>query len=146
MLRPTHLVFAALGLALAACSQPQQQAETPPATTVETAAARAVVINAPAPGARVTSPLVVEGAAPGDWYFEAQFPAKLIGADGAVIAEAPAMSQSDWMTEAPVPYRAQLTFSVTQDTPATLVLQEDMPADNAHPRETSIPVVLVRTN
>lgn len=145
MLRPTTLVLAALGLALATCSQPQQQAQTPP-TTAETASTGAVVINAPASGARVTSPLVVEGTAPGDWYFEAQFPAKLIGADGAIIAEAPAVSQSDWMTEAPVPYRAQLTFSVAQDTPATLVLQEDMPADNANPRETSIPVVLVRTN
>jgi len=30
-----------------------------------------------------------------------------------------------------------------QDTPATLVLQEDMPADNASPREITIPVVLV---
>jgi hypothetical protein len=91
----------------------------------------------------VASPLVVEGAAPGDWYFEAQFPAKLVGADGTVLAEAPALAQSDWMTEAPVPYRAEFSFNVTQDTPATLVLQEDMPADNASPRETSIPVVLV---
>jgi Immunoglobulin-like domain of bacterial spore germination len=142
ILRLTHFAIAALGLSLAACSPPPQQTETP-ATTVETANTSSVVISAPASGARVTSPLVVEGTAPGDWYFEAQFPAKLVGADGAVIAQAPAISQSDWMTEAPVPYRAQLSFSVTQDTPATLVLQEDMPADNASPRETSIPVVLV---
>jgi hypothetical protein len=141
MLRLTHLAVAAFGLSLAACSPPPQQAETP-ATAVE-ASTSAVTISAPASGARVTSPLVVEGTAPGDWYFEAQFPAELRGADGAVIAEAPAVAQSDWMTEAPVPYRSQLTFNVTQDTPATLVLQEDMPADNASPRETSIPVVLV---
>ncbi|MBK8545595.1 MAG: hypothetical protein IPL62_19945 [Caulobacteraceae bacterium] len=93
--------------------------------------------------ARVTSPFVVEGLAPGDWYFEAQFVAKLVGADGAVIAEAPARAQSDWMTEAPVRYRAEFTFNVTQDTPATLVLQEDMPADNTSPREITIPVMLV---
>jgi hypothetical protein len=131
---------------LAACSpSPQQQAETP-ATSADVASTSAVIISAPTSGTRVTSPLVVEGTAPGDWYFEAQFPAKLVGADGTVIAEAPAMAQSDWMTEAPVPYRAQLTFNVTQDTPATLVLQEDMPADNASPRETSIPVVLVPAN
>ena len=142
MLRLSHLAVAAFGLSFAACSPPPQQAEAP-ITTAEVANTSAVIISAPASGARVTSPLVVEGTAPGDWYFEAQFPAKLVGADGAIIAEAPAMSQSDWMTEAPVAYRAQLTFEVAQETPATLVLQEDMPADNAHPRETSIPVVLV---
>ena len=44
---------------------------------------------------------------------------------------------------APVPYRAEFTFSVTQETAATIVLQEDMPADNANPREVSVPVGLV---
>ena len=128
--------------ALAGCSQPQQPAETPPATTEAVAGPR-VVISTPTSGARVTSPLVVEGTAPGDWYFEAQFVGQLRGADGAVLAEAPARAQEDWMTEAPVPYRAEFTFNVTQDTPATIVLQEDMPADNANPREVSVPVVLV---
>lgn len=139
MSRTTHFALAALAFALAACTPPQQAAEAP-AETPETASA--VVINTPAAGARVASPLVVEGTAPGDWYFEAQFPAQLVGADGGLIAEAPARSQSNWMTEAPVPYRAEFSFTVTEETPATLVLQEDMPADNANPREVRIPVVL----
>ncbi|MEQ1816961.1 MAG: Gmad2 immunoglobulin-like domain-containing protein, partial [Terricaulis sp.] len=130
-------------LALAACSPPAPPAETPPPATTDEAATPGVVIDSLQAGARVTSPFAVEGAAPGDWYFEAQFAAKLVGADGATIAEAPARAQSDWMTEAPVRYRAEFTFAVTQETPATLVLQEDMPADNAHPREVTIPVVLV---
>lgn len=139
-----RFIAAACVLALAACSQPQPTAEPEtPATTTEAAAATEVTTDGLAAGARVTSPFVVEGAAPGDWYFEAQFEAKLLVADGAVIAEAPARAQSDWMTEAPVRYRAEFTFNVTQDTPATLVLQEDMPADNAAPREVTIPVVLV---
>jgi hypothetical protein len=146
MLRTLRFVVAAV--ALAACSPPEQQqpAEQPATTTAAEPALSGptlVVVSAPLAGARVTSPLQVEGSAPGDWYFEAQFYSKLIGADGAVLAEAPAMAQSEWMTEAPVAFRAQLTFNVTQDTPATLVLQEDMPADNANPREVSIPVVLV---
>ncbi len=144
------LRFVVVAAALAACSPPEQQQPQPaepPATTTAAEPALSgpslVVVSAPLAGARVTSPLQVEGAAPGDWYFEAQFPVKLVGADGAVLAEAPAMSQSDWMTEAPVAYRARLTFSVAQETPATLVLQEDMPADNANPREITVPVVLV---
>jgi hypothetical protein len=139
MLR-TILTAAACAGALLACSPPQQ-AEAP-APVVETASTASVIVNTPASGARVTSPLVVEGTAPGDWYFEAQFVAQLRGADGALLAEAPALAQSDWMTEAPVPYRAEFSFSVTQETPATIVLQEDMPADNAQPREVTIPVVL----
>lgn len=139
MLR-TILTAAACAGALLACSPPQQTEA--PAPVVETASAASVIVNTPASGARVTSPLVVEGTAPGDWYFEAQFVAQLRGADGALLAEAPALAQSDWMTEAPVPYRAEFTFSVTQETPATIVLQEDMPADNAQPREVTIPVVL----
>lgn len=141
MLRTT--LVAACMAALFACSPPQAPpAETPPDTS-EAAGAPMVLVTTPASGARVTSPLVVEGTAPGDWYFEAQFVGQLRGADGALLAEAPARAQEDWMTEAPVPYRAAFTFSVTQETPATIVLQEDMPADNANPREVTIPVVLV---
>jgi len=135
-------IFAAMcAAALVSCSQPQQAPETPANT--EAASATGVIITTPTSGARVTSPLVVEGTAPGDWYFEAQFVGQLRGADGAVLAEAPARAQEEWMTEAPVPYRAEFTFSVTQDTPATIVLQEDMPADEANPREVMIQVVLV---
>ena len=47
------------------------------------------------------------------------------------------------MTEAPVRFRGELNFRVTQDTPATLVLQEDMPGEGATPREFTLPVVLV---
>jgi hypothetical protein len=145
MRRTTHVIAAAIAALLAACSQPQppQPAEPAPAAIAEQSN---VIVNAPAPGERVTSPLVVEGTATGDWYFEAQFPAKLVGADGAVLSEAPALAQREWMTEAPVPFRAELAFNVTQETAATLVLQEDMPADNASPREVTVPVVLVPAN
>lgn len=147
------LAFAAL-LALAACSP----AATRTASTATTAAAAqfnnadGVTIEAPETGARVTSPLVATGVAPANWYFEAQFQAKLVGADGVVIAEAPAMSQEDWTNGNPAhPFRAELAFNVTSDTPATLVLREDMPdaerdldpGQTPQPtREVLIPVVL----
>ncbi len=140
MLRTTRFIAATVCvLAIAACSRPQEAPALDAESTVETPS---VVIATPTSGARVTSPLAVEGTAPGDWYFEAQFVAQLRGADGAILAEAPARAQDDWMTEAPVPYRAEFSFTVTQDTLATIVLQEDMPADNAHPREVTIPVIL----
>jgi hypothetical protein len=137
--------FLALGLfalTLAACSPPA--AEAPPEASPPQGVS--IVVATPSAGARVTSPLRVEGTAPGDWFFEAVFPAQLVGADGAIIAEAPAQAQRDWMTEAPVPYVAELRFSVTRETPATLVLREDMPSGLPGQREISVPVLLVPAN
>lgn len=132
-----RLAFIALALALAACD-PAQPPLSPPNTEVARGEAR---MDTPQPGARVTSPLVVTGAAPGSWYFEAVFPAQLLDANGALIAEAPAQAQGDWMTQAPVPFRAELNFTVETDTPAILLLQEDMQEDGAA-RELRVPVVL----
>jgi len=139
-MRLLSLPLAAAALALLACSPPQSP---PPAPAPAPQSDVTVVVASPQPGARVTSPLRVEGTAPGDWYFEAQFPAQLRGANGELLAEAPALAQSEWMTEAPVPYVAELQFSVAQETQATLVLQEDMPGDEANPREVVISVVLL---
>src|SRR5262245_61490435 len=128
-------------LALAACSPPSPQKTEAPAATA-TAPAPDIIVVTPQTGAHVTSPLVATGTAPGNWYFEASFPAELIGPDGRVIAEAPAQAQSDWMTPGPVNFRAELSFNVTQTTQATLLLQEDNTAGHPNTREVRVPVVL----
>lgn len=133
-----RIFFASLVLTLAACSPP---AATTSAMPPEDASVT-LSVSAPSAGARVTSPLRVEGTAPGDWFFEAVFPVELRGADNALIAEAPARAQAQWMTERPVPFVGELQFQVSQETQAVLVLQEDMPGDEAHPREVRVPVVL----
>ena len=125
-------------LAFSACSPPAT--ESPPAEPA--ASGVTIVVTTPLSGARVTSPVRVEGTAPGDWFFESMFPVELRDANGVLIAQGPAQAQSDWMTEAPVPYVAQLTFSVATETQATLVLKEDMPSGLPGQREISIPVVL----
>lgn len=140
MLRPLGLVMITAALSVASCSPPAPTTEAPAAEPA--AQTVKVEVATPVSGARVTSPFRVEGTAPGDWFFEAQFPTQLVGADGQMFAEAPAQPQSETMTEAPVPFVAELRFTVTQETPATLVLQEDMPGDGEHPREVRIPVVL----
>ncbi len=101
--------------------------------------------------ARVTSPLVVEGLVKSDWIFEGQFPAR-IEVDGKPISEAPARYElpQDGSYPETMKFRAELPFDVAAETPATLVLQEDMPAplsagsDVAGPARTlRIPIVLV---
>lgn len=44
------------------------------------------IIETPVSGARVTSPLAVSGVAPADWFFENQFPVRLLDAEGTEIA------------------------------------------------------------
>jgi Immunoglobulin-like domain of bacterial spore germination len=141
------LLSVAFAAALPACSQPAATtADTPaPAAAPAEADARSigVQLDAPQAGARVTSPLAVTGTAPAGWYFENQFPVSLVNAQGNTIAQAPATPRVNWTANAdPKQFDVSLVFNVTIDTPATLVLQEDMPQEGAPPRELRIPVVL----
>ncbi len=136
-------------LAVAACSPPAPPTEPmpePPVSEVAPAQRTGVAtVTAPVAGARVTSPLVATGNAPGDWYFEAVFAASLVGADGKVLAEGPARAQTDWTAPGDKAFVAELPFTVAADTPATLVLQEDMPPeDGPPPREVRVSVILTK--
>ena len=131
----------ALIAALAACTPPSAPA---PEAAVETASVgELAVVDAPAAGARVTSPLTITGTAPGNWYFENQFPVRLVDAQGVVLAESPAIPRINWTENAdPKQFDAMILFAVTQDTPATLILEEDMPGEGNEPRTVRIDVVL----
>lgn len=88
-----------------------------------------VILDAPLPGASITSPLTVKGRARGFWFFEADFPVYLTDWDGRIIATGIATAQRDWMTEEFVPFIATLVF----EKPAygergTLILQKDNPS------------------
>ena len=155
-------------LALAGCQPeaktdvPPQVAEEPalqapvdgedgkPSATIE-AAAGSFSVDSPAPGAKVTSPLVITGVADNSMYFEGVFPVELV-ADGKVIARGPAQQAGDrnWTDPGPVNFRAALEFEVSKETNAELVLMEDMPepvsddSDERGPAKAmKIPVVLV---
>ena len=69
-----------------------------------------IVVASPLAGSIISSPLIVEGFARGTWYFEASFPLILTDWDGRIIAEGYATAQSDWMTEAFVPFKGTLEF------------------------------------
>ena len=124
-----HLVLAGALLAtvaLAACNDPKPtvppaapastpQAEAPkrPATMPPLILPVGFSVATPYAGATTTSPLVVTGVAPGDWYFEAVFEAVLLDAQGNVLTQAPAQAQSEWTTPGPVPFKAELRYAVS---------------------------------
>src|SRR6266545_1564234 len=70
-----------------------------------------IVVESPAAGSLVTSPLTVRGRARGPWYFEAEFPVRLVDANGVVIAAGSARSQTEWTTPDFVPFAATLEFT-----------------------------------
>lgn len=157
-------------LLLAACGESQKPPETPMQPTVETPPASAatadptalaadeiappageITVTTPAAGAKIVSPLVVEGTAQNTWFFEGVFPA-VLSANGQAIAQAPAQQQApdNWTNPGPVRFKAELPFTVSSETQAVLVLREDMPApaspdsDIEGPARTvRIPVILV---
>ncbi len=87
-----------------------------------------VSVTSPKSGARVGHTFTVKGKAPGNWYFEAVFPIKIITPDGERIGSAQAQAQGDWMTENLVPFSATVTVTLSYSGPARLALLRANPA------------------
>lgn len=87
-----------------------------------------VKVSSPKSGATVSHSFTVTGEAPGNWYFEASFPIKLITPDGDTVGTAIAQAQSDWMTTAQVQFTATVNVTLSYSGPATLALLKDNPS------------------
>jgi len=74
-----------------------------------------IMSESPRPGEVVTSPLIIEGQARGNWYFEANFSITVEDENGKVLATTVATALDNWMTSDFVPFTATATF----DKPAT---------------------------
>lgn len=135
MTRIAFVLAAAASFALVGCA--------PPAAGPTPDSSVAAVVETPQADARVTSPLRVSGVAPANWYFENQFPVRLVDAQGEEIAYAPATPRVNWTEPGDKEFDAELVFDVQTETPATLVLEEDMPRPDSEPRQTRVPVVLL---
>lgn len=85
-----------------------------------------IFIDTPKEGEAITSPLVIKGRAPGNWFFEANAGLTLTDWDGLIIAEGYIMAEGEWMTTDYVPFSGTLEF----DKPVygergTIILQKD---------------------
>lgn len=105
---------------------------TPPAPAVGECVYLSADICVSTPHANdvITSPLTVEGTAAG-WYFEGEFPAQLLDGYGDPIAWGSAWAQGDWMTTAPVPFQATISFAAPSTATGTLVLTKSDPRGGA---------------
>lgn len=87
-----------------------------------------VKIFLPTKNSEVTSPLVVIGEVPGNWSFEASFPAVIKNSEGKVVTQVAARVLGDWMTSGMVPFSVTLEYDATMVDGGTLILQKDNPS------------------
>ena len=86
-------------------------------------------LNAPRPNQVIKSPLVIEGEARGNWFFEGSFPVVLTDWDGLIIAQGIATAKGEWMTTEFVPFTAKLEFkNPTYKNNGSLILKKDNPS------------------
>jgi len=90
-----------------------------------------IKVAAPRPNGIIESPLVVTGAARGNWFFEASAPMVLTDWDGKIIAQSyiAVTPPTDWMTEDFVPFTGVLEFTAPEyGERGALILQKDNPS------------------
>jgi len=76
----------------------------------------------------IESPLKIEGEARGNWYFEGDFPVKLVNKNGDVLAQGIARALSDWMTTDFVPFELVLNFNPGEAGEGTIIFEKDNPS------------------
>ena len=80
------------------------------------------------PNQAVLSPLLLEGSAPGNWFFEGTFPVKILDAKGKVIGTAALQAQGDWMTADRVRFSGQILFQQPKTKTGQLIFSKDNPS------------------
>ncbi|MCP5093575.1 MAG: hypothetical protein GY949_21955 [Gammaproteobacteria bacterium] len=88
-----------------------------------------IVLDLPARGEAVASPLKVRGRARGTWFFEGDFPLVLLDGRGNLVAQGLATAKGEWMTTEFVPFSAMLRFQSPEHGPGRLILKKDNPSD-----------------
>ena len=85
-------------------------------------------IDNPRPSSKIKSPLEITGQARGYWFFEADFPVRLLDDNGKEIGIAIATALSEWMTEDFVLFEATLEFQTPTTKRGVLILEKDNPS------------------
>lgn len=144
------LLLFALAFALAACGGGDEAATTAqPATTAEppttgtpaetgTGELPAIVVDSPAPGATVSSPVTIAGTAQ---VFEATVTVIVLDANGAELARD--FTTATCGTGCRGDYSTELAFDVNEEQPGTIVVEDDDAAGTGTPpHQVEVPVTL----
>lgn len=88
----------------------------------------AVLLDTPRPDQLAESPLWIAGRARGSWYFEGQFPVRLVDENDSLLASGVARATGDWMTPEYVPFSVTLHFERPESDRGALILEKDNPS------------------
>lgn len=87
-----------------------------------------IIISNPIPNQLISSPLVIQGRARGNWFFEATAPVKLIDAAGRNLATGFITAQGDWMTTEFVSFSGELPFATPPTATGQLIMEKNNPS------------------
>lgn len=141
MCRTIIVMTAALLAATAsACGRVEAQGPAiPPASSspapdpsLRDAATLSVFVDLPE-DAVLTSPMRIVGTADSRFFNEGVFPVRLLGANGCVLGEAPAVPQGDWTQRGQVRFETTLAFDAAPGSSAILVFEEDIAGEDPLP-------------
>lgn len=133
------IIIAGALLVVFVLSKVSPKAETPiveepgivvPAETQLTSTKGVVIyVDMPKDGAVITSPLMLHGRAPGNWFFEASAPIVLTDWDGLIIAEGYIEAEGEWMTTDYVPFHGTIDFvKPAYGERGTIIFHKDNPS------------------
>lgn len=120
-----------------ACGRVEAQGQAmPPASSspaqdhsLRDAATLSVFIDLPE-DAVLTSPMRIVGTADSRFFNEGVFPVRLLGANGCVLGEAPALPQGDWTAPGQVRFETTLAFDAAPGSSAILVFEQDIAGED----------------
>lgn len=100
-------------------------------------------LEKPLVGEVLLSPLEIRGRIRGNWFFEAQFPVRLLDANGNELGRSIVSADGEWMTTEFVSFHATLVFSESKTAIGTLIFEKDNPSGlPKHSAEIRLPIRL----
>ncbi|MEA3272818.1 MAG: Gmad2 immunoglobulin-like domain-containing protein, partial [Patescibacteria group bacterium] len=98
-------------------------------------------ITKPESGQLITSPLMIEGEARGNWFFEGDAPVILLDADGKGLVSAYISTQEIWVIDKFVDFEGGFDFEMPETETGTLIFKKDNPSGlEENDVEVAIPV------
>ncbi|GBD34310.1 hypothetical protein HRbin35_00020 [bacterium HR35] len=100
-----------------------------------------IFIFSPKENQKIKSPLLIQGKAKGNWFFEAEFTSELYDSENNLLGKAILRAKSDWMTEDFVPFEGKLNFKQPKTKTGKLLFLSANPSGIAeHQKVYSVPV------
>lgn len=104
-----------------------EEADDTPNTDYRSNHGASVSITSPLSGAQITSPVEIEGTAPGNWFNEDIFNATLKDSDGTVVAQTTVKMEGTDQTK-PANFTGELSWTSDQSGSGILVLEKANPS------------------